>query len=188
MELKKSFWLAAGITGMLLGNPASDAQAELSIHIGTRERPERPAFVIDRRPDFINLRDFGFSISTGSPYDIIFYRNFYYIFDNGAWYCSPNYRGPWVVVREGRLPYRIKSSRWDDIRRSRDFEYRRHNRRFDQRGDRDPRFDDRRDPRFDDRNREPRFNNNDNRTPNTPPPPPPPSTPANRPNDGGRRN
>jgi hypothetical protein len=181
--MKRSIWLAAGIAGMLLGNPAADAQAEVSIHIGGREKP---SFFLSTRPDFISLSDYGFSISVGSPYDIILYRDLYYINQNGIWYCSPNYRGPWAIVREKRLPSRIKSRRWEDIRRTRDIEYRRHNDRFD-------RNRDNRDQRFDDKNRDQR--NNDNRNPNNPPPDNrqkegnknnPPSD--NRPTDGGKRN
>ncbi len=174
--MKKSIWLAAGIAGMLLGHPAADARGEVSIHIGGREKP---SFFLSTRPDFISLSDYGFSISVGSPYDIILYRDLYYINQNGIWYCSPNYRGPWAIVRENRLPSRIKSRRWEDIRRTRDIEYRRHNDRFDHnRDNRDQRFNDNnrdnrndRNPRFDNNNRDnrndrdPRFDNNnrDNR-------------------------
>ena len=211
--MKRSVWLAAGIAGMLLGNPAADARAEVSILIGGRERP---SFYISTRPDFINLSDYGFSISVGSPYDIILYRDLYYINQNGRWYCSPNYRGPWTIVRENRLPYRIKSRRWEDIRRSRDIEYRRYNDRFDHnRNNHDQRFDDRnrdyrndRNQRFDDKYRDQRNSNDqrindnnrdqrntDNRNPNNPPPdnrlkegyknnP----SPDNRQNEGGKKN
>ncbi len=196
--MKRSFWLAAGIAGMLLGNPAADARAEVSIHIGGREKP---SFFLSTRPDFINLSDYGFSISVGGPYDIILYRDLYYINQNGIWYCSPNYRGPWAIVRENRLPSRIKSRRWEDIRRTRDIEYRRHNDRFDHnRDNRDQRFNDKirdnrnnKDQRFDDKNRDQR--NNDNRSPNNPPPDNRPKEGSknnqpsdNRPNDGGKRN
>ncbi|MFZ4524840.1 MAG: hypothetical protein ACOYOE_04625 [Chlorobium sp.] len=181
--MKRSIWLAAGIAGMLLGNPAADARAEVSIQIGGREKP---SFFLRTRPDFINLSDFGFSVSVGSPYDIILYRDIYYINQNGRWYRSPNYRGPWAIVRDNRLPARIKSRRWEDIRTSRDIEYRRHNDRFDRnRNNRDQRFDDRnrdnrnRDLRFDDKNRDQR--SNDNRNPNNP-------SADNRPTDGGKKN
>jgi len=203
--MKKSIWLAAGIAGMLLGNPAADARGEVSIHIGGREKP---SFFLSTRPDFISLSDYGFSISVGSPYDIILYRDLYYINQNGIWYCSPNYRGPWAIVRENRLPSRIKSRRWEDIRRTRDIEYRRHNDRFDHnrdnrdnRNDRNPRFDNNnrdnrndRDPRFDNNNRDNRNDrgsrfdnnnrdqrNNDNRSLNNP-------SPDNRPKEGNKNN
>ena len=168
----------------------------------------RSSFFLSTRPDFISLSDYGFSISVGSPYDIILYRDLYYINQNGIWYCSPNYRGPWAIVRENRLPSRIKSRRWEDIRRTRDIEYRRHNDRFDHnrdnrdnRNDRNPRFDNNnrdnrndRDPRFDNNNRDNRNDrgsrfdnnnrdqrNNDNRSLNNP-------SPDNRPKEGNKNN
>ena len=203
--MKKKLLLITGIAGMFLGTPVADTKAEVSIHIGGRE-PRAP-FVISHRPDFVNLPGFGFAVSVGGPYDMIFYNNFYYVNYNGGWYRASDYRGPWV--RDGRLPYKIKKHRWEDIRRSRD-EYRSHNRRFDdrfdrrdepRRDDRNPRFDDnRRDGNIDNRNvRDPRLldNRQDQRTPNTPPKDNktsdrpgdrPGDRPNDRPNDGVKRN
>jgi hypothetical protein len=159
--MKKQIWLAAGIAGMLLANPASDAKAEVSVHISAGERI--PAYAIERRPDFIELPGRGFSVSVGSPYDIISYGDGYYIHQNGSWYRSAHYRGPWIVVRDHDLPYGIRRHRMDDIRRYRDIEYRRHeahyyrdHRDYDHRGydrnDRDDRND--RHDRFDHDNRD----------------------------------
>jgi len=117
--MKKTIWLAAGIAGMLLGNPASDAMAELNVRIGSR-----PSFVIDRKPDFGELRDYGFSVSVGSPYDIVYFGNLYYLNQNGSWYRSSDYRGPWISVRTNQLPSKIRRHRMEDIRRFRDTEYR----------------------------------------------------------------
>jgi len=124
--MKKTIWLAAGITGMLLGNPAADAKAAVNVSIGTSHRP---SFVISSRPNFVNLPDQGFSVSVGSPYDIIEYGNMYYINQNGLWYRSSDYRGPWINIRSNKLPSRIRRHRMDDIRRYRDTEYRRHENR-----------------------------------------------------------
>jgi hypothetical protein len=117
--MKKTIWLAAGITGMLLGNPSTDAKAALNVRVGSR-----PSFVIDRRPDFIELRDMGFSVSVGSPYDIVSYGNLYYLNQNGLWYRSSDYRGPWISIRSSQLPSRIRRHRFEDVRRYRDTEYR----------------------------------------------------------------
>ncbi len=162
MTMKKQIWLVAGIAGMLLGSPS--AQAEVSLHIGIGDRPR---FVLDTRPDFIYLPDRGFSVSIGSPYDIVYYGDRYYLYRDGGWYLASDYRGPWILVRDHRLPYAIRRHRFNDIWRYRDMEYRRHdrvywddlNRRYDRhyrierdrRGDyrhdgvRDWRGDDRRD-------------------------------------------
>jgi hypothetical protein len=150
--MKKQIWLAAGIAGMLLGSPA--AQAEVNVRVGVGgDRP--PSFVLDTRPNFINVPNLGFYVSAGGAQDIIRYNSRYYVNHNGRWYISSNFRGPWVVIREGRLPRQIRRHRWEDIRRFRDVEYRRHDSRYNRdnnfrerdrghNGPNDRRFDDRR--------------------------------------------
>jgi len=145
--MDRKIWLAAGIAGMLLGTPTADARAEVNIRIGGGG--DRPHFVMHRRPDFIYLPDIGFSVSRGAPYDILYYGDRYYLFNNGSWYRSSDYRGPWIIVSYSHLPSRIRRHHWDDIRRYRDNEYRRHDRRFDRRFDGDDRRDWRRDWRRD---------------------------------------
>lgn len=124
--MKKAIWMTAAVTGMLLGTPHTDAQAEVNVNINTRNRP---TFVIDSRPDFVIIPGRGFSVSIGSPYDIIRYGSLYYVYQDGYWYRSSHYRGPWIAVRERHLPYKIRRHRIEDIRRYRDYEYRRHDRR-----------------------------------------------------------
>ncbi len=141
--MKKSIWLIAGLTGIFLGNPLTDAQAEVGIRIGdvrlgVGER-DRPHFVIDNRPSFVYLPDQGFSVSVGGPYDIIYYGNLYYLYSDGAWYRSSHFRGPWIYVRDHTLPYKIRRHGWDDLRRYRDIEYRRHDRRYWEERDRQER-------------------------------------------------
>lgn len=171
--MKKQIWLAAGIAGMLLGSPA--ANAEVNVRIGERgDRP--PSFMLDRQTNFINIPNLGFSVSVGGPQDVISYNNRYYINHRGLWYVSSNFRGPWVVIREGRLPRQLIRHRWDDIRRFRDVEYRRH----EGRNNRDNNFRD-----GDSRDRNNSQNNPDGRGPNDG------GRGANDgrgPNDGGRRN
>lgn len=160
--MKKNIWLAAGIAGMLLGSPPADAQAEVNVRISTGNRP---SFVIDRRPRFMELKNQGFSISVGSPYDIVFYGNRYYLYQNSRWYRSSSYRGPWTVIRNNNLPSQIRKHRWDDIRGYRDVEYSRRDRRFDwYYGDRDNRQNDgyNRDQDNRENNRDQRGDNNRN--------------------------
>jgi len=120
--MKKSIWLAAGVAVMLFGSPAIDVQGAVNVQIHSRDGR---SFVIDSRPSFINLPEQGFSVAVGSPYDIVFYENRYYISQNGSWYRSKNYRGPWTVIRAKNLPGRIRRHNLEDIRRYRDTEYNR---------------------------------------------------------------
>jgi hypothetical protein len=179
--MKKQIWFAAGIAGMLLGSPA--AQAELNVRIAAGG-DRAPSFVLDTRPNFINVPELGFYVSAGGPQDIIRYDNRYYVNHNGRWYISSNYGGPWIIVREGRLPRQIRRHRWEDIRRYRDVEYRRHDARYNRDNnfrERDPRdrnnVDERRqnDRENNIRNNQDQHNNQFNPD-------------DRRPNDGGRRN
>ncbi len=65
--MKKQIWIAAGIAGMLLGSPAAQAEVNVRVGIGG-DRP--PSFVLDSRPDFINVPNLGFYVSSGGPQDI----------------------------------------------------------------------------------------------------------------------
>ncbi|NTV98808.1 MAG: BcpO-related WXXGXW repeat protein, partial [Chlorobiaceae bacterium] len=127
--MKKSILMVTGIAGMLLGSPLTDALAEVNIRVGPGGRPAS-VIVIDNRPDFIYLSKPGFYVSFNGPYDIVFYANRYYLFRDGVWYRASHYRGPWVVVRHDILPGKIRHYRWEDLRRYRDHEYRRHDRRY----------------------------------------------------------
>jgi len=132
--MKKRIWLVAGIAGILLGNLTTASQAEARYYREWR----RPywgwggpywgwgglSFVIDTRPNFVVLPDYGFSVAVGSPYDMIYYDNLYYIYNNNYWYRSSLYNGPWVVVKEENLPDKIKSRNLEDIKRARDLESR----------------------------------------------------------------
>ncbi len=152
VTMNKQIWLAAGIFGMLLCNPNGDAKAEINVrlgdlHIGVGERG--PSFVIETRPTFIYLQDMGFSVGVGTPYDMLYYGDLYYIYRDGYWYSSSYFRGPWIIVREDRLPRNIRRHRWEEIRRYRDVEYRKHDRRYWEERDRHPdkgRMDERRSP------------------------------------------
>jgi hydroxymethylpyrimidine pyrophosphatase-like HAD family hydrolase len=122
--MKKSIWLAAGVAGMLLGNAATEADAAGNAQIYAKNGR---SFVIESRPNFIMLPEQGFSVAVGSRYDIVFFDNRYYINQNGAWYRSSNYHGPWKYIRENNLPSKIRRHSLDDIRRFRDNEYNRNN-------------------------------------------------------------
>lgn len=118
--MKKSIWLAAGIAGMLLGNPATDVNEATAAQVVSQSSK---TFTIESRPTFIMLTEQGFAVAIGSPYDIVYHDNRYYINQEGSWYRSKKYRGPWELIREKDLPSRIKKHPLIDIRRFRDTEY-----------------------------------------------------------------
>ena len=134
--MNKHIWLSAAIAGMLLGIPSVNAPAA----VGVYNTGSRATFVINSEPSFVYLRTQGFSISIGSPYDIVYYGNRYYLNHNGRWYRSYSYRGPWFLIGYTGLPVSIRRHRLEDIRRYRDIEYR----RSDSRNNRYQRNDDNR--------------------------------------------
>lgn len=99
--------------------------------------PPHRRIYIERRPEFIYTPALGFSVSVGSPYDVVYYGNRYYVYDDGGWYWASSHNGPWVYVDRHRLPDRIRRYRYEEIRRYRDEEYRRHDRGPDRGRDRD---------------------------------------------------
>jgi hypothetical protein len=136
IKMKKHIWFSGVIAGMLLGMPSVNAPAAVSVY----STGSRVTFAINSEPSFVYLRTQGFSISIGSPYDIVYYGSQYYLNYNGRWYRSYSYRGPWVLVGYSRVPLRIRRHRFEDIRRYRDIEYR----KTDSRNNRYQRNDDNR--------------------------------------------
>ncbi|KZK74429.1 MAG: hypothetical protein A3K90_03980 [Pelodictyon luteolum] len=106
-----------------LGAPAPFIVSSPAPVVVEQRGPRR--FVIDQRPRFLYTPDLGFYVSVGAPYDIIYHQDRYYIYEGGEWYRSSNYGGPWVRVRQNRVPGRITRHRYEDIRSRRDYEYRR---------------------------------------------------------------
>ncbi len=126
--MKKSLILAtAGFAGLLLCTPQNNAHAEVNLNINIGGSPR---YAGDYGPDFIYIDDYGFAVSWGWDYDVIRLGNFYFIYRDGGWFRSPNYRGPWARVRYWDLPYQIRRYSWNDIRRRRDREYRRYDRAY----------------------------------------------------------
>lgn len=63
-----------------------------------------PHFYFETRPNLVFMDGPGFYMAVGSPYDMFFHKNIYYIYNNGYWYQSARYNGPWVIVEHRRLP------------------------------------------------------------------------------------
>jgi hypothetical protein len=74
-KMRKGICLATAIVAMVFVNLPSNANDALAMS----NRRGGTSIVISSRPNFICLPDQGFSISVGSPYDIISYDNRYYL-------------------------------------------------------------------------------------------------------------
>lgn len=147
--MKNKALTIAMLTAASLGFGAPAAHARVDVNVGPPPYHRRVYF--DRRPEFLYTPRLGFSVTFGGPYDMIMYGNRYYVYDNGGWYWSSAYDGPWRYIEHRRLPRSLRRYRHEEIRRYRDDEYRRRYRR-DWRDRRD--WDDRRGPDRDWRDRD----------------------------------
>lgn len=130
--LKKSVVFGAGLIAAVLLHEPAVARAEVSVRIGVGV----PAPVVfEAPPRMLYLPDMGFQVAVGVPYDVLYYGSDYYLYRDGVWFVARDYRGPWVVVRDGMLPGQLRRYGWSEIRHSRDVAYRRHDRRYDGRYD-----------------------------------------------------
>ncbi len=148
--MNKNVLKIAVLTAAALGTGSVPAFARIDVdlHLGPPSQvivvPQAPPprrFDMDRRPRFLYTPPLGFYVSVDGPYDIVYYEDRYYIYDDGRWFWASAYNGPWVYIEDHRLPGRLRRFRHDDIRRYRDSEYRRF--RDDDRYERGPREHDR---------------------------------------------
>ena len=131
--MKNYFLTAVGFAAMLLWSVPGITYAELNgsfLALGNR-----PSFYIDAPPTFIYVPELGYSVAVESPYDFISYDDYYYVYDNGYWYSSSFYNGPWIAIIGEGLPPLLRGHRIADIRRFRDIEYGKHDRQYWQNSD-----------------------------------------------------
>jgi len=126
--MKKYLLTAVGVAGILFAN--SPILAYGGVNGPLLALGDRPSFYIDSPPTFIYVPELGYSVAIESPYDFIYYDNSYYLYDNGLWYSSSFYDGPWIVIIGERLPPLLRGHRMTDIRRFRDIEYGKHDRQY----------------------------------------------------------
>jgi hypothetical protein len=124
--MKKQILMAIGVASLFTAQPSVETQAAVRVGVSV----PGANFYFSDRPDFVYLRDRGYSVSYGAPYDVISYSDDYYAFRDGYWYRARDFRGPWVHVMTHDLPGPIRAHRIEDIRRFRDREYYRHDHRF----------------------------------------------------------
>lgn len=126
--------IPAAILGIALSSVPGIAQADarISVHI---DNIGAVLGVSDHRNDvYFDVYDtnllfipaLGYFVSYGSPFDILFLDNFYYLHRYGHWYRSSSYGGPWIVIQSHRLPSRIRKHPWKTIYQYRDREYKKH--------------------------------------------------------------
>jgi hypothetical protein len=68
---------------------------------------EPPVEVVEP-PEFVAQPGSGFYVAVGTPYDIFYAGNRYYLCRGDAWYAAPYYNGPWVSVGYRTVPWRLR--------------------------------------------------------------------------------
>jgi hypothetical protein len=123
--------LMAATTGTL--GTRAFARVNVDINIGqpapiivAPPPPPRHRIFVERRPRFMFTPPLGFYVSVDGPYDMVYYGDRYYVYDDGRWFGARSYEGPWVFIEDHRLPGRLRRYRHEDIRRYRDEEFSRH--------------------------------------------------------------
>ena len=126
--MKKYFLTAVGLAAMLHANSPILASTELNGHL--LALGNSPSFYRESPPAFIYVPELGYSVAVETPYDFIYYDNYYYLFDSGYWYSSSFYDGPWIGIIGERLPPLLRGHHIGDIRRFREIEYGKQDRHY----------------------------------------------------------
>lgn len=143
-NLARKFMIASLLVPLALCTSQSQAgDIGVSIHLGIPYPPPViiaprpvyrrpvPTFYFNETPEFIYSPSLNFYVGVGSPYDLFYHNNSYFIFQQGYWHSSNQLHGPWHIVDYRTLPPGFRRHKIEQIRRYRDSDYKasRHQRR-----------------------------------------------------------
>jgi hypothetical protein len=109
---------------------SSSAQAEVSVNVNVGLPVPRvvvsapPSVLFEVAPQFVEPSRLGFYVGVDTPYDIIFFSDYYYLYYGNSWHRARHHNGPWIEVPYRQLPPGIRKHRIEQIRSYRDREYR----------------------------------------------------------------
>lgn len=89
---------------------ASNVGFNFGVNIGNIPAPvyATPPVVIEEPPEFVAQPALDFYAAVGTPYDLFYAANRYFLCNNNVWYAAPNYDGPWVQVHYRELPWSLR--------------------------------------------------------------------------------
>src|SRR5436309_2517508 len=103
--MRRGMLAIVGLTALVLAAPAfARSQVGFSLSIGNAPPP--PVVVYREEPRFTYIPEHRVYVvdDDGCDYDYFRYGTFFYIHDNGYWYRSHGYRGPFVAIRADYVP------------------------------------------------------------------------------------
>jgi hypothetical protein len=110
--MKRTLLLAAAL-GALLGfaQPARQAQAAVNVgfSIGSGGRHNGFSLSFQSRPDVVLIPSSRVYYAQDANEDLYFYDDAWYCVEDGVWYTSDSYDGPFVAVGFSSVPYEIRN-------------------------------------------------------------------------------
>ena len=87
---------------------------------------EGEALALTAPPDFLFPPKLGFGVAVGVSYDMMYLEKRYYAWQDGAWYRSSSYRGPWNEIVVSQLPPELQKQPLAKIREQRNSEFKKY--------------------------------------------------------------
>lgn len=96
---------------------AASASAETRIQVNIGNAPPPPMVVFQEPPPQVWMPEARVYVvgGAGFPYDCFRVGPYFYLYDDGWWYRSRRYDGPYVVIEQRRVPasvWRVPAARW----------------------------------------------------------------------------
>ncbi len=110
------FMIFVSVATLASGAHASNVGFNFGLNVGNVPAPvyaPQPAYapqpiVIEEPPEFVAQPSMGFYAAVGTPYDLFYAGNRYYLCRGNVWYAAPYYNGPWVQVGYRALPWGLR--------------------------------------------------------------------------------
>ena len=99
--------LAAALMLASVPAPATASSFGVTVNLGL-PLPVVPVVPMAAAPVMVLPNGSGMSLEMGVPYDQVYYGNRYYARQEGQWYCSGRYNGPWQPITWRYLPAQVR--------------------------------------------------------------------------------
>jgi hypothetical protein len=108
--MKRNILVVFGLTSLVFAVPAF-ARTQVGFSIFISNAPPPPVVAYRERPRFAFIPEHRVYVvaDDNCSYDYFQYGSFFYIYDNGYWYRSRRYRGPFTAIRAAYVPRAIFS-------------------------------------------------------------------------------